>query len=149
MLLEGVGIYSLVRFAGSGPATAEAAAAGAEADNDEATELPADDLAELEVVDCRPTNKTIGKLITFHIRVSILVRREDHEMMTKLVEEKQNRLQDRVNFVVRSAELKHLNEPGLDTIKRQIKHEFDLVFGDDKIVVEVLIPELLQSGPGV
>jgi len=50
-----------------------------------------------------------------------------------------------VTTVIRSADPKFLQEPGLETIRRQIKFELDKVLGDDKIIVDLLIPSLLQS----
>ena len=147
MLLEGVGVYSLVKFTGGGPMASAAAQGEGAAEPGAPIELPEDQEAEVEVLECRPSNRTVGKLITFHLRVSVLVRRENQELVQKLVEEKQGRLQDRVNYVIRSAQLRHLNEPGLETVRRQVKHEFDKVFGDDKLILAVLIPELLQSTP--
>ena len=147
MSVEGVGVYSLVKFTGGGPMASAAAEAENAAVPGKPIELPEDQEAEVEVLECRPSNRTVGKLITFHLRLSVLVRRENQELVQKLVEEKKGRLQDRVNYVIRSAQLKHLNEPGLETVRRQIKHEFDKVFGDDKLILAVLIPELLQSTP--
>jgi flagellar basal body-associated protein FliL len=85
----------------------------------------------------------------FQIRVLALVRSADRERMEKLAEDKKARLEDSVNTVIRSAELNELNEPGLETLKRRLKHELGRVFGDDQLITEVLIPQLLQSGPGV
>ncbi|MBI4717323.1 MAG: flagellar basal body-associated FliL family protein [Planctomycetes bacterium] len=103
----------------------------------------------MELGECRPSNKMTGKNILFQLRVSILVGGSDQERAKKLVEAKQARIRDRINFVIRSAEPTYLNEPGLETIKRRIKHELDRVFDDNEIIREVLIPELLQSGSGL
>ena len=62
---------------------------------------------------------------------------------------KRARLEDAVNTVIRSSEPKHFTEPGLESIKRRFKHEFDVAFGDKELIHAVLIPQLLQSGPGV
>ncbi|HNQ22319.1 MAG TPA: hypothetical protein PKK06_04425 [Phycisphaerae bacterium] len=148
MLLEGVGVYSFVKYTGASPVPAQAAqstnpdAAGGDVP-------PATGEAEVTVVEARPTNRTTGRLITFQLRVSVLVAREHQDKVKKLVEERKDRLLDRVNVTVRRAELKHLNEPGLDTIKRQLKYEFEQILGEPGLVRDVLIPEILQSGPGV
>ena len=107
------------------------------------------ELSEVALGEARPSNKMSGKFITFQVKVSILVDTERLEATTALVETKQARLKDRINFVFRSAELNHLNEPGLETIRRRLKFEFDRVFVDDTIVKEVLITEMLQSSSGV
>ena len=144
MLLEGAGVFLL---AGSvfGPPSEGLAADGI----DGADEDAGDAFAEVVVSQCRPTNRRSGKLITFSVRVAILVDQADKEEALKVVEEKQARIDDRVNFVFRSAELAHLNEPGHDTVKRRIKGALDEVFEGRAVVREVLIPELLQSGSGL
>lgn len=147
MGVEGVGVFLLAKAISPNPAQALAGGTGAGAGK--AGGLHEDEFAEVELADCRPSNKTSGKFITFHIRVSGLVASADVERAKELVRAKRARLEDGVNTTIRSAELKHLNEPGLETIKRRLKHEFDRVFDDDQLIKEVLIPQLLQSGSGV
>ncbi len=109
---------------------------------------PMDELVEIDIVSCKPSNKMSGKLVLFQMRTSALIARSDLEKVTTLLESKGGRISDRVNFVIRSADPKHLNEPGLETIKRRIKHELDGLLGDERLIKEVLIPELLQSNAG-
>ncbi len=108
-----------------------------------------DAFAEVEMADCRPSNKSSGRLITFKIRVLALVASADRERAEKLARSKRARLEDGVNTIIRSAEPKHLNEPELATIKRRLKHKFDEILDDEQLVKEVLIPEILPSGSGV
>ena len=149
MIGEGVGIYFLAKALNTQPAEAVAGAAvqvGAGnadlAGSDEA-------LSEVELAECRPNNRMSGKFISLHLRVEASVPTSELERAKALIKAKQARIRDRVNFVIRSAELKHLNEPGLETIRRRFKHEFDRVFSDDKLIREVLITEWQQSSSGV
>jgi hypothetical protein len=147
MAAEGVGVFLLAKAISPQPVAT--LAAGLESADDQGEGVDSDRLAEVELAECRPSNKASGKFVTFHIRVTALVAAEDEEKVKNLVRLKQARLEDGVNTVIRSAEPKHFNEPTLDTIKRRLKHEFDRIFGDDQLIKEVLIPQLLQSGPGV
>jgi hypothetical protein len=90
-----------------------------------------------------------GKLVTFHIKVSALISASDRERIEAMVKSKQAQLQDAVNVVVRGAAPEELNEPGLITIRRYLKREFDRILCDSAVVKQVLIPQLLQSGSGV
>lgn len=108
-----------------------------------------DGLVEMDLGECRPTNRMTGKLIAFQLHVSVLVAAGDADRVKTTVEAKQGRIRDRINFVIRSAEPNQLNEPGLEIIKRRLKHEFDSVLEDPSVIREVLIPELLQSGSGL
>ncbi len=144
---EGVGVFFLAKAISPDPAPAFAG--GAENGEQETGTTDEDEVAEVELVECRPSNMMAGKLVTFHIRVSALVALADLDRAETLARAKRARLEDGVNTVIRSAELKHFNEPGLETIRRRLKHEFDKIFGDNQLVKGVLIPQLLQSGSGV
>jgi len=144
MIGEGIAIFFLVKSVS--PAPAESMASSDDLGLDA---FGGDKMAEVELVECRPSNRMGGKLITFHIKVIGLVSAEDQTRATELVEAKKARLEDGVNIVIRSAEPKHLNEPGLETIKRRLKYEIGRVFGDDELIKDILLPQVLQSGPGV
>ncbi len=144
MIGEGIGIFFLIKSVNPDPAKTMA-----NNGNLGLGTFQGDSMAEVELVECRPSNRMAGKLVTFHIKVSGLVTSEDHERAKELVEAKKARLEDGVNIVIRSAEPKHLNEPGLETIKRRLKHEIGRIFGDDELIKDVLLPQILQSGGGV
>jgi hypothetical protein len=78
-----------------------------------------------------------------------LVAAADLERAKGLVRDRRARLEDGVNTVIRRADLNHLNEPELKTLKRHLKHLLGLIFDDDQLIKEVLIPQLHQSGSGV
>ena len=150
MIGEGVGIFVLAKAMTPGPTSVFAGEGGEDRASDREAQLADEaDPVEIELADCRPNNKMSGKLISFQIRISILVPASDQQRAEQLVDAKRARLLDRTNFVIRSAQLIHLNEPGLETIKRRLKHEYDRVFNDRELVREVLIPEWLQSNAGV
>jgi len=147
MLGEGVAIFVVTRALNQTPLPSVAAeTAGNQAGEGGAAQSQ---LAEIELAECKPTNRVTGKLISFQLRVTALVPLAEEKEVEQLIKRKRERIRDRVNFVIRSAEPSHLAEPGLETIKRRIKHEIDELLGDDRIVREVLIPEFLQSGSGV
>mgnify|MGYP001577571254 FL=1 len=165
---EGVGVFFVTKmFAGSEPSSAAASegesspappteghAAKSEhgATGEHGGKSPTGAVGgqvEIDLTECRPSNKMTGKLITLKIRVSALVASAEVERARTLAEANKARINDRVNFVIRSAEPQALNEPGLETIKRRLKHELAKVLGDEQLIQEVLIPEMLQSGSGL
>lgn len=148
MAVEGVGVFMLARAISPNSTTA-AMAGGDETGIGGDSKHGEDDFVEIQMAECRPSNMMTGKFITFHIRVSALVAAEDAERAEAIVRSKRARLEDSVNTVIRSAEPKQLSEPGLESIKRRLRREFDDVLSDDEMVKAVLIPQFLQSGPGV
>lgn len=148
MLGEGAAIFIVAKMMfGPSPLDPVAAAEVVEAEGDATKEeaAPVDQTSEVDIVDCRPSNNATGRLQTYRLRVSALVRSQDAEKVNGLVESNRARIEDRVNFVIRSAEPHHLEEPGLETIKRRVKKELDQILGDEQLILEILIPELLQA----
>lgn len=147
MIGEGAGVYFVTNALSDSPVPALAEDV---ADDDaEGSGLHSDDYVEVELAECRPSNRMSGKFVTFHIKVSALVRADMADTAKDVVRKRQSRIADRVNFVVRSAEPKHFDDPSLQTIKRRIKHELAIIVDNDEMFVEILIPEILQSGGGV
>lgn len=143
MIGEGVMIFFVTRAVHSGPEFAEAGEAGEGA----GPAAPAfGELAEIDLGECRPSNRVTGKLISFQVQVVVLVAPGELERAREIAKAKRERFRDRINFVIRSAEPQHLDEPGLETIRRRLKHEFDRLLDDRKLIKEVLVPVFLQSG---
>lgn len=140
MVGEGVGIAVLIKAISPTPAFADAT----ETDGED-EDVNRDGSVEIELAECRPSNRLSGKFVTFHIRVSALVPNDQFDYIEGLVRARKARIEDGVNTVIRSAEPKQLSEPGLETLKRHLKREFDRILGDDQLIQEVLIPQLLES----
>ena len=143
MVGEGAGVYFLANALSPPPVSADASAG----EGDDSTAMA--DLAEIELAECRPSNRMAGRFITYHIRVLGLVQADRLTEIESLAQSRRARLEDAVNVVVRSADPKHLDEPELGTIRRRLEYEFDRIFGDEDVIREVVIPQLLQSRPGV
>ena len=140
MLLEGVGVFVLVRMT-SGPPEA---AAGGEVVEDPNQVIEQMD-AELPLADCDAINRKVGQSIVVHLSLSVRVAAPDADRAAKLIEKRQSTIKDRVQMILRSADPQHLNEPNLDTVKRQVKFELDKILEDDQLIQEVLIPQILQT----
>lgn len=160
MLVEAVAIFfGMKMLADSTPASAEAghadvgahgaAEAGDHGGGGAKNALLDSEFGEIAVSECRPTNRESGRMITFRMRVSVLVKAADLEKTKLLIESNKARIDDRINFVIRSADPAFLNEPTLETIKRRLKSELDRLMGDEHLIEEVLIPEMLASAPGL
>jgi hypothetical protein len=160
MVVEAVAIFfGMKMLADSGPATVDAvhapigaygsAGAGDHAGGGAKNAPFESEFGEIAVSECRPTNRESGRMITFRMRVSVLVKAADLEKTKSLIESNKARIDDRINFVIRSADPAFLNEPTLETIKRRLKSELDRLMGDEHLIEEVLIPEMLASAPGL
>lgn len=142
MLGEGIGVFLLANSLKANPEFAMGAEDGKPGAGANGEDLNV--LTEVDLAECRPGNSTSGKYVSFNIRVSALVASADRERLKQLVKDKQARIQDRINYVIRSAQLRQLYEPGFETVRRRLKQEMGQLFDDDTLIKGILIPELLQ-----
>ncbi len=143
---EAVGIAVLIKAVSPAPIVAQADEGDdGSGDGEEEPISIEGELKEIELADCRPSNRMSGKFVTYHIRVSALVPAGQYDAIDDMVRARKARIEDGVNTVIRSAEPKFLTDPRLDTIRRHLKTELDRIFGDEGLIKEVLIPELQES----
>lgn len=134
MLLEGGGIFFAMKLFGAAPA----AAAGAGL-VDAVPQEPSQQ--ELLVANVRAPNMKTGKLYLYDIEVQVLVGEQDVARVRELLENRKATFEDRLARIVRSADPQQLQEPGLEILRRQVKHEIDEIAGQEDTVSEVLIPK--------
>jgi flagellar basal body-associated protein FliL len=150
MAVEGGGIYFAVKFFGGGPQTAAAEGLAAPvasgghggghgSEGEAATSVTTD--AELQVAKLKAPNMKSGRLFLYDIEVYAKTKKEKADTLKKMLEGYKATIEDRLSRVVRSAEPQDLQEDGLETIRRQVKHELGQIVGDEKMVEEILIPK--------
>lgn len=138
MLVEGAGIFIATRFL-STPQTAQATVPGLEAQSGPAE--PND--REIVIAEFRAMNDRSGHTIVYDLKVYGRVAGGNIDKVQKLLETKKATVEDRFAKVIRAAEPQYFKEAGLETLRRQIKHELDGLTGDPQLVQEVLIPSLM------
>ncbi len=141
MLIEGVGLYAMMKLLGSGPEQA-AADEGLVSSGAEAGDRP-----EIPVVKMKVPNRLSGKTYVYDIEVAAtLIVPEGKEPepyakeIIKKIEKHENGIRDRLGYLVRSTKPDALDEPGLVRIRRQIKEELGKVLGDEKLFDQILLP---------
>lgn len=151
MLAEGGGIYFAVKFFGGGPSKVSAeglaqtkhggGGEGGGEGKEGAEAGPVLQDAELPVTKFKAPNLKSGRLYLYEMEVYAKTRQEKSATLKKLLEACKASIDDRLNRVVRSADPQDLQEDGLETIRRQIRHELNQVVGDEKMIEEILIPK--------
>ena len=144
MGLEGVGVFAVTRFLSPAPLEARADGGDPNAEGGEGS-TPLEGMLEIELADCRVSNRQGAKITVVSIKVSGLVRHELEDKIKDRVDEMRSRIDDRVSFVLRGASQQTFGEPGLQSLKRQLDHEFNRLFGDEGLILEILIPEFYQT----
>jgi flagellar basal body-associated protein FliL len=142
MVLEGVGLYVAMKLLGSGPDQAPATEALAEGQKDQGCTKPEVTIAKMKV-----PNRVTGKSYIYDIEVAATLNAppdQPVEVFKAEFEEKlkqnENAVRDRLNALIRGADPKYLDEPGLVMIRRQIKVELGKALGDEKVLDKVLLP---------
>lgn len=145
MLVEGVAIFAGVKFLGGSPEESEAKEMPVEVGN---MEQLLEDIAretELEIAKISAYNNRPGNQMVYNLTVSCRVNTDVMEKAKSLLELRSMTIQDRLQKVIRNADPQFMTEPGLETIRRQVKFELDQILGTDTLINEILIPEIVQA----
>ncbi len=140
MLVEGVAIFALMSFF-TAPPDASSAAEG----EDALDFLNLDDEVEIQLCEIDAFNRKEGTLYVYHMQLSALVAADDVQAVTRFIDARSASIKDRIQVVIRASDPKHLNDPTLETVKRQILFELNNLLGGKELIRDVLVSKLLQS----
>ena len=155
MLVEAVVLIGGFKFLGGGPKAAAGADAGA-VDPHAAEDphggggeaKPAKEkgkTSELAVLDIRATNKVSGRTLLFDVSIFVSVKSEQEEAAKKTITERKALITDRIRTIIAQSDPEKLSgglEPGLETLRRQVKYQLDEIIGD-KVIEDVLVPRCI------
>ncbi len=144
--LEGGGIFLATKMMYNKP---DAAKGAVEVTDQEKRLQSLKDQVEIVLPEFNAYNKRDGRLFLYNLQVTIRVQSEKKDEIEEIIELRESTIKDRFNTVIRSADSKFLNEPELQTIRRQLQHELEDIVGDDQVIQELLIPKFFQSPANV
>jgi len=149
MLLEAVVLFAGFKFIGGGSPRAAAgaelisaekgAAGGGIAANGKSADK---DPVELPLVDFRAPNKLSGRTFLYDVSIYLVTSQQNSDRVKDLISSRDALIKDRVRTIIAQSDPDKLgggSEPGLETLRRQIKYQMDEILGDG-LVEEVLIP---------
>jgi flagellar basal body-associated protein FliL len=168
MAIEAVILFGAFKMMGSSPSAAEGAALHAAEgehgeEGDEADEggeaatsgshgegsAPAAKNSRrkysMGILEFRAPNKVSGKMYLYDVAIEAQVMGKNFDSVQKKVEERKALISDRVRTIIAQSDPEKLNgqaEPGLETLKRQVKYQLDEIVGEGAIE-EVLIPRCI------
>lgn len=142
MLVEGLAIFLCMKFLGSDPDPTQ----GLETLH--LTTQPWEESKELQVGHLRVLNNNGAHALLYNVRVVIRVHNANHDKAEAFLKSRKSTIEDALSQVIRSAEEKHLAEPGLETLRRQLRFTLNSLFGDETIIEQVLIPEFTPLPTG-
>lgn len=98
--------------------------------------------AEVEVVSIRASNRQSGRTFFYDVQIKVITRQANEEKVKSTITAKAGLIQDRIRTIIAQSEpakLQGESEPGLETLKRQVKYQLDEIIGEG-YVEEVLVP---------
>lgn len=163
MVLEAVVLFAGFKFLGAGakPAqgadlSAEAPAAGehgsAEGGHDgghggEGAKPPVDKkkTVVIKVTEFKAPNKKSGSSFLYDLKICVVSKGEFQKDLETAISEKEPLIQDRVRTIIAQSDPEKLSggtEPGLETLRRQVKYQLDEIIGPG-MIDEVLVPRCI------
>ncbi len=168
MVIEGAILFGAFKMMGSKPAATEGAelhaAEGEHAEGDDGGDVESAEAAggegekekgpapkkknlrySMPLIEFRAPNKVSGKMYLYDVAIEAQVMGKNYEDAQKKVEERKALISDRIRTIIAQSDPEKLNgqvEPGLETLKRQVKYQLDEIVGDG-VIEEVLVPRCI------
>jgi hypothetical protein len=163
MIIEAVVLFAGMKFLGGGPKPASAAelateepaaegateSKGASSEGKESgaagTEVKVDKkkVYEISVVkDFKAPNRITGRNIIYDVAIVASVKGAYKSKVEAIFTEREGLIKDRVRTIIAQCEPDKLAEPGLETLRRNVKYQLDLLVGQD-MIEEVLVPRCI------
>jgi hypothetical protein len=155
MLVEAVVLIGGIKFIGGGPKSADAAAGAVDGHNAAGGKgdghgdghgggggKDAKKVVELPVLEMRAPNKVSGRMLIIDVSIKVAVKADKEESVKATIAARQGLITDRVRTIIAQSDPEKLGggaEPGLETLRRQVKHQLDEIF-DKGTIEEVLVP---------
>ena len=151
MLLEAVVLFAGFKFLGAGPKPA-----GAEIVQEDGADAHGEDGAagaagkkkktvEVPVLDFKAQNKLSGRTFIYDVSIYVVTKSEFDAQVRDTIKEREALIKDRVRTIIAQNDPEKLgggSEPGLETLRRQVKHQLDEIIGEG-MVDEVLVPRCI------
>lgn len=99
----------------------------------------------IPVLDFKAPNKLSGRTFVYDLSISVVTRGKFQAQVESAIQEKKPLIQDRLRTIIAQSDPEKLggaSEPGLETLRRQVKYQLDEIIGHD-MIDEVLIPKCM------
>jgi flagellar basal body-associated protein FliL len=154
MILEAAVLFAGFKFLGGAPHTAAgaelnnpdkpaagASAGGAASNDPNDAQRP----CEVELVDFRSPNKTSGRTFLYDVSIYVVTKAVYLDKVKGIIADREALIKDRVRTIIAQSDPEKLgggSEPGLETLRRQVKYQLDEIIGDG-LIDEVLVPKCI------
>jgi flagellar basal body-associated protein FliL len=156
MVLEAVVLFAGFKFLGGGPKAASAVELAHEDDSGgehgeghgekkAAKAGDKDSFVELNVVDFKAPNTQNGRRYLYDVSVYVSVKGDAEAKVKDKIKDREALIKDRIRTIIGQMDPEKLgggSEPGLETLRRQVKTQLEIIIGDG-MIDEVLVPRCI------
>ena len=165
MIIEAAVLFAGFKFLGSGNPNAvagadltkehasaeeghgEAAAEGGHGEGADGAPVKVDPKKQVEllVVEFRAPNKQSGRTFIYDVSIYLMTRGQRVEKTKSAIKDREAQIKDRIRTIIAQSDPDKLgggSEPGLETLRRQVKYQLDELLGEG-VVEEVIIPRCI------
>lgn len=97
---------------------------------------------EVAVVDFKFRNTLSGRNVIYDVSIVVGTKGKHKEKVSATIKERGGLITDRIRTIIAQCEPEKLAEPGLETLRRQVKYQLDEILGEG-IVDDVFIPRCI------
>jgi flagellar basal body-associated protein FliL len=150
MLIEAVILIGGFKFIGGTPRSAAAVeiapeSSGKDAGDGKGPAVSPTAPVELQLVDFRAPNHQNGRTFIYDVSMFITCKAAVGDKVKDLISTRDALIKDRVRTIIAEMDPDKLgggSEPGLETLRRQVKYQLDQIIGDG-LIDEVLVPRCI------
>ncbi len=155
MIIEAAVLFAGFKFLGSGPAPAAASAElapdshgdghGGDSHSGPASHAGPGKTVEIQVLEFRAPNKLSGRTFLYDVSIYVVASAAHEEAVKKTFESRKALITDRIRTIIAQSDPEKLgggSEPGLETLRRQVKYQLDEIVGEG-MISEVLVPRCI------
>jgi flagellar basal body-associated protein FliL len=152
MIIEAVVLFAGFKFLGGAPRAASGAELtmaptgdGKTANKEDAKAADDKSTVEIQVVDFRAPNKLSGRTFLYDVSIFLVAKAEYQDKIKETISSRDALIKDRIRTIIAQSDPDKLgggSEPGLETLRRQVKYQLDEIIGDG-MVDEVLVPRCI------
>jgi len=154
MLIEAIVLFAGFKFLGSGPKGASAAiveekdghgakSAGGHGGGEKGAAKGDRKSVEMPLLKLKGLNSRGGRTRLYDVRIVVAVATDHEEKVKAIIKDREATIQDRVRTIIAQSDPEKLgggSEPGLETLRRQVKYILDEIVGEG-MIEEVLVTD--------
>ncbi len=151
MVLEAAVLFAGFKFLGGGGPKAVSAVELATTEKGDgkgpasATDADKNKSVEILVIDFRSPNKISGRTYLYDVRIVVSTKAEFGDKVKSIIADREALITDRIRTIIAQSDPEKLgggSEPGLETLRRQVKYQLDEIVGEG-LITEVLVPKCI------